>query len=281
MRLKKEEILIATLVTVISLAVYSYLFGCADRKIVFLYEHLGLTPFDRITTGRYWMAGLILSGFLSILYLVIRLILKLIIKSEIIYWKNIVKFSVIPLIIGVLIITMTFGEPEMTFLIAISSGLALIIGISTGFSVIDDLINDYRSTFIYLVIGLGLVPFLVLFRVLELPGKGILAMNISVFVVVFSTVGGFLWLFISHRIFKNYRPGFINVIKGTLAFGYIGLPVLHYLVLTPKGIPYITSSDNFFADNLGLRILNWILLILIVFLVEKLTFKDLERNWNQ
>jgi hypothetical protein len=269
--LKKGEIIISILVIVISLGIYFYLFGCADRKIVFLYEHLGLTPFDRMTTGRYWMTGLVLSGFLTILYLITQLILRFTIKPEKISWKTIVKFSVIPLIIGVVLITMTLGEPKLTFLIAISSVLALTIGIAIGFSVIDDLIKDYRPTFIYLICGLGLVPFLLFFRVLELPEKGILAMNISVLVIVISIVGGFFWLLISYRIFKYNRPRLTNVIKGTLAIGYIGLPLLHYLIATPKGIPYITSADNFFADNMILRITNWILLTLIVFLVDKLT----------
>ncbi len=268
---KKREILISILVIVISLGTYSYLYSYADRKIVFLYEHLGLTPFERMTTGRYWMTGLVLSGFLSTLYLVTQLTLRFTIKSENISWKKIIKFSVIPLIIGVVLIIMTLGEPKLTFLIAISSALALTIGITIGFSVIDDLIKDYRQTIIYLIFGLGLVPFLLLFRVLELPEKGILAMKFCVLVIVISIVGGFFWLLISYRIFKHNRPSLTNVIKGTLAIGYIGLPLLHYLIATPKGIPYITSADNFFADNMFLRVTNWILLILIVFLVDKLT----------
>lgn len=275
--LKKAEILISILVIVISLGVYFYLFGCADRKIVFLYDHLGLTPFDKMTTGRYWMTGLVLSGFLTILYLIARLVLRFI-KSEKISWKAIVKYSMIPLIIGVVLITMTLGEPKLTFLIAISSALALMIGIAIGFSVVDDLIKDYRSTFIYLIVGLGLVPFLLLFRVLELPEKRILAMNICVLVILISIVGGIFWLLILYRIFKKDRPTLINVIKGTVAIGYIGLPLLHYLTATPKGIPYITTADNFFADNMILRITNWILLILMVFLVDKLTIRIMPKG---
>lgn len=280
MILKKKEIIISILIIFISLGVYFYVFGCADRKIVFLYDHLGLKPFDRITTGRYWMTGLVLSGFLTILYLIIQLILRFILKSEI-SWKTIAKFSFIPLYTGVVLITMTFGEPKMTFLIAISSVLALTIGIAIGFSVIDDLIMDYRSAFIYLISGLGLVPLLILFRVLELPEKGILSMKISILIIVISIVGGFFWLLICYRIFKLNMPRFTNVIKGTLAIGYIGLPILHYLIATPKGIPYITSADNFFADNMILRITNWILLIFMVFLVDRLNNSPYFRDKTQ
>lgn len=267
---KRKEIIISVFTVVISLGIYYYLFGCADRKIVFLYEHLGFTPFDKTTTGRYWMTGLVVSGCLTTIYLLTRLIVRLKIKPVKIAWKSIVKFSVIPLTIGVVLITMTLGEPKMPFLIAISSALALAIGIALGFSVVDDLVKDYKSTFIYLIFGSGLVPFLLFFRILELPQKGVLAMDISVLVIVFSILGGFFWLLISYRIFKPNRPGRLNVIKGTLAIGYVGLPFLHYLIATPKGIPYITSANNFFPDNMILRVTNWSLLLLMVFLVDKL-----------
>jgi hypothetical protein len=270
MMLKKVEILISIFVTIISLGAYYYIFGYADRKIIFLYEHLGLTPFDRMTTGRYWMTGLVLSGFLTILYLLTQLLLKFTKKQEGISWRNIIKLIMIPLITGGILIIMTLGEPKLTFLIAISSVLALSIGIAVGFSVVDDLIKDIRKAIINLLFGFGLVPFLLLFRVLELPEKGIISMNISLLVIAITIVVGFFWLLMFYRIFKYNMPRLINVIKGTIVIGYIGLPVIHYLIATPKGIPYITSSDNFFADSIILRITNWILLILIVFLVEKL-----------
>ncbi len=263
----KKEIIISILITIISLGVYLYLFDYADRRIVFLYEHIGLKPFDRMTTGRYWMTGFVLSGFLTFLYLIAQLISRFIIKMEKIYWVTIIKLSWIPLILGIVIITMTLGEPKMTLSIAISSATALMIG----FSVADDLIMNFKSTITYLITGLGLVPFLVLFRALELPGKGILTLNISILVVVISIVCGFLWLLIANRLFIKHKAPLIKVIKGILAISYLGLPVFHYLIATPKGIPYITSSDNFFADNIVLRITNWILLILIVVLGDKLT----------
>lgn len=269
MKPEKGAIVVSIIITLISLGVYLYLFGYADRKVIFLYEHLGLTPFSTMTIGRYWMAGFVLSGFLTIVYLLVRVIAKFILRSEEICWKSVVKFSFIPLIAGIVIIVTNFGEPRLTFLIAGSSAMALIIGLAIGLSVTDDLIKDFKSTIIYLTAGLGLVPFLILFRVLELPGKGILERNVSVVVAGFSMIGGFLWLLLIDRL-VDQKPEWINVIKGTLATGYVGLPLLHYLVATPEGIPYITSSDNFFANNMVLRIATWLLLILMVFLSDKI-----------
>ena len=41
-----------------------YWFAVADRYAVFLYGHLGATPFDAVTSSRYWMAGLVAAGSL-------------------------------------------------------------------------------------------------------------------------------------------------------------------------------------------------------------------------
>jgi len=273
MKYNKCEIIFAILFTIITLGLYFYLFGYADRKVVFLYEHLGLTPFDKLTVGRYWMAGFVISGFLTILYLITCLIIMVFIKSEKISLKKIVPIGLFPTIIGVVIIVLTVGEPKLTFPIAISTAFSFTIGIAIGFSFIDDLIIDFLSTFIYMVFSIGLVPILILFRVIELPEKGILSVNIAILIIVISILGGFGWLLIFYRLFKLNRPKFINVIKGTLLIGYLGIPLLHYLFATPKGIPYITSAENFFAENMILRLSNWILLILILIFADKLTKK--------
>jgi hypothetical protein len=275
MKSEKGDILLSFVITVISLSVYFYLFGYADRKIVFLYEHLGLTPFDSMTTGRYWMTGFVLSGFLTFLYLIAQFIKLFLVKSANFSWKTIIKFTWIPLSVGVIILTMTFGEPKMPFKIALSCAFALIIGLMIGFSFVDDLMTDVKSTFIYLIFSLGLIPLLLLFRVLELPEKGIIDLKIAVIVVLISVVGGFCWLLIFYRIFKKNTPQVKNVIKGTLLIGYSGLPVIHYLFATPTGIPYITSSDNFFADSVILRLVNWVILILTVLLADKFAKKNI------
>lgn len=268
---KISEIVISLLIISISLGVYLYLFNYADRKVVFLYDHLGHTPFDSVTSGRYWMTGFILSGFLTIIYLIIKLLLKLISGEDNPSWKTIIKISILPLIPGILIITMNFGEPKLPFLLAISSAFTLIVGLLIGLSIVDDLILNFKSTAKYLITGLGLVPFLIFFRALELPGKGILTMKISLVVAIISIVVGLFWLFMAHLLTRKNKTSFIKVITGTLAITYLGLPVLHYLVATPKGIPYITTSGNIFAENIALRIIIWFLLILLAFLGEKLS----------
>lgn len=271
MKPKTSEIIIAIITILISLGVYIYLFNYADRKVVFLYNHLGSTPFDAGTSGRYWMTGFVLSGFLTIFYLIAKLFIKLLSAKVNPRWKTIVKMSFLPLLLGILIITMNFGEPKLTFSLAISSAATLIIGLIIGFSIVDDLINHFKSTRNYLIAGLGLVPFLGLFRTLELPDKGILSWSTTIVVTVFSILGGLLWLSIARLLTVENKSSLIKVLTGTLAIAYLGFPVLHYLFATPEGIPYITASGNVFAEDMVLRITTWILLIVLALIGEKLS----------
>ena len=269
MKFKKEEIILSVFVILASLGAYLYLFVFADRSIVFLYGHMGLKPFDDMTTGRYWMAGFIVSGFLTLLYLAICVFFMLVNKHVKINTGTVVIFVATLAVPGILSITMATGEPKMPFRIAVSSAFALVSGIAIGFSVVDDWMADFKSSLICLFSGLGLVPLLLLFRILELPQKGLVTRSISVWATAGLIAGGFVWLAATFRLFRKSRPTPVLVLKNALATGYIGLPLVHYLFFTPENIPYITASDNFFADNLILRLCNWLALIAVVFLAEK------------
>ncbi|MDD4108086.1 MAG: hypothetical protein PHH93_05135 [Prolixibacteraceae bacterium] len=266
----KKEIIVSVLITVLALGAILFLFGYADRRAVFLYGQFDFTPFHKMTTGRYWMSGFVISGFIVVLYLIIQVSYKIILKAEIIKWYNILKYSSFPIISGVLIITMTTGEPKMPLAIAISIAFTLVTGLVLCFSIVDDLVNDINSTISYVISSMGLVPFLILFRTVEMPAKGILTVNTSIVIAGITFLGGWIWLLLSFRLFKKNPPGCLNIIKGTLAISYIGLPMLHYLTATPEGLPYITSSDNFFADNIIVRMINWIFLLFVVFLTNRI-----------
>jgi hypothetical protein len=138
-----------------------------------------------------------------------------------------------------------------------------------GFSVVDDLMIDLISTLIYIFVGTGMVPFLTLFRVLELPEKHVLNWPSAIMVALLSFIGGFSWILITNDRKVKILP--INIIRGTLVLSYIGLPLLHLLFVTTNRIPYITASSNFFAEDILLRISTWILFILLVFLADKLS----------
>jgi hypothetical protein len=265
MRARLSETLLSFLFIVLILGAYLYLFAWADRKIFFLYEHLGAKPFDPFTVGRYWMAGFIISGFISILYFSIKLVFVFIKTGINIFgWKSVISIAAAPLLLGIILITMFLGEPRMPFSIAVSTATALILGLTLGTSVVDDFFDNQKDTLTYIMAGIGLVPFVTLFRALELPKKGILNPNFALGVAIASAIAGFFWLIIALRVFRRAKISMVRITKGILTMSYLGLPVLHFIVATPRGIPYITTSDNFFANSYALRLFTWGILIAII-----------------
>ncbi|MGD2048280.1 MAG: hypothetical protein PVH03_02235 [Chloroflexota bacterium] len=55
-------------------------FALADRYVIFLYNHdmfpshTDTSAFSRVTSSRYWMAGLVASGVVMVLYTTVNLI---------------------------------------------------------------------------------------------------------------------------------------------------------------------------------------------------------------
>ena len=69
-------------VTALVIGLFYYWFAVADRYIVFLYYHnMGprvpdTSPFGFVTASRYWMAGLVASGAVMVLYTAASWLLK-------------------------------------------------------------------------------------------------------------------------------------------------------------------------------------------------------------
>ena len=99
-------------------------------------------------------------------------------------------------------------------------------------------------------------------------------MNKAIFIVVLTFLLGVLWIASAKWIFRNQEIRGILILKSIVVITCLGLPVLHYLMTIAEGHPYITSSNNFFADNLFLRFINWALIIVLVFGVNRVEFKQ-------
>jgi len=59
----------AVTITLFIFALFYKWFAVDDRYAVFLYNHLNATPFDEVTSSRYWMSGLVVSGAVMVLYI--------------------------------------------------------------------------------------------------------------------------------------------------------------------------------------------------------------------
>lgn len=275
MKRTNREIIISIFVTIMSIVAYLYGFVFADRKNIFLYEHLGSKPFDQITIGRYWMFGFVAAGFICIVLFLILIVQNVASKRRIeLNLTSITKYVTIPLLILITVIVTNLGEPTMTFSISISTAFALIFALVIGISFVNDLTTKWLTTLIHLFIGVGLIPFVILFRALELPHKGILSMNKAVSILLITLMLGIIWVIITKWLFRKKEIREILILKGIVAICCLGLPVTHYLMTVVEGHPYITSSDNFFADNIFLRLINWVLIIFIIIGIKKIKFNE-------
>jgi len=112
----KPALLHAVPIFLFVLGVFYYWFAVADRYAIFLYGHLGATPFDEVTSSRYWMSGLVAAGFVMVGYAVVNWLLgRMAVLCHRDYsppaWWRVWILCAPPLAIGILAITMTVNWP--------------------------------------------------------------------------------------------------------------------------------------------------------------------------
>ena len=127
-RAPRREFLLSLLhsipVCLIVLGLFTYWFAVADRYEVFLYGHLGATPFDDVTRSRYWMSGLVAAGAVAVIYSCANWVLGR--RNSLMRprlgstadeltpsWWHVWLFCALPLAIGIGVITMTYNSPVL------------------------------------------------------------------------------------------------------------------------------------------------------------------------
>jgi hypothetical protein len=266
--ISRNELVQAIILSAVMTAVYYYWFAVADRNYLFLYKHYGWGPFHPMTTGRYWMTGLVLSSFITLLYTIINLFnCQNAMVDDINYsrssWKHVWLLCMPVVIVVIPLIVMNVNSPVMPLSIAIACVIAASAGLAIGLHTAGIFLSDVKKFFVISIDGFALVPPLILMLSLELPAKGVLNMSYqtAIGIALVSIAVSFLGLFLISCIFKWRRitpgKGYEIFISG-LFFSYLVLPMVHFLFATPPGRPYITTSDNFFPDSFHLKILTWL-----------------------
>jgi hypothetical protein len=267
------------------IAVYHYWFAIADRNYLFLYEHFGWGPFHHITSGRYWMTGLILSSFITLFYIIYNftIIPKNLIPGknyQLPLWIHVWLVSQPALIAGIPLIVMNFNTPVIPAGITIICVLVMSVGLALGLYMSDIFLHDVKKFFVLCIDGILLVPPLTLILALELPAKGVLNMTdaIAIVIALGSVIISFIGLLITAYIFKRNKitPGkSYEILFAGLFIAYLLMPMAHFLFATSQGRPYITSSDNFFPDNNLLKIFTWLTAAVITSAIVKFRKKIL------
>lgn len=255
----------AVAVSLLVLSLFTYWFGVADRYSIFLYGHLGATPFDEVTTSRYWMSGLVASGAVAVLYTAANWLLgRLAARRGRNYqppaWWRVWGPCAVALAPGILAITMTVNEPTLPLLLA--GACAAVSWSSLALALMPARWAARRPLDLAWLAadGAGLVPSLVLLRALELPGRGLAVRPaVAILAAAGGTVAGATWLGLVTALRAWRRrptPGAAALFASGLTWAYLVFPLVHHLT-TPAQYRYISASSNLFAFHWGLQVSAW------------------------
>jgi hypothetical protein len=248
------------------LGLFYYWFAVADRYAVFLYGHLGATPFDQVTSSRYWMAGLVASGALLVFYTAVNWLLGrlAILRHQTCRppaWWRVWLVCVAPLTVGIPLITTTCNWPTLPPSLALACTVATLLGLALAtWPGSRAALHPAELTWLAFD-GVGLIPSLLLLLAIEVPRtSGIISVGTAWSIAIGSTIGGLTWLLIMTGLRRWRRkpvPSAGTLLVAGLCWGYLLLPLAHHLLATPPGYRYITAASNFFAFNVGIQLLAW------------------------
>ncbi len=265
----RRSLLEATLTSAFVLGLFYYWYGLADRYVVFLYGHTttGISnaqPFDEVTSGRYWMCGLVAAGAVMTLYTAANWLQGWIARQR---GRNFVPpawwyvwlLSIIPTGIGILAITMNVNSPTLPLVWA----MACVVATWTGLAVAlmpGQWAAERPWDLIWLAAdGLGLMSVLLLLRAVELPSRGLSISSLAAWLLAIgSLLGGLVWLagMSILRLWRHKdRPSAGAIFLAGLGLSYVLMPLMHYLLAPPPTYRYITTASNFFAFNPSIQLL--------------------------
>ncbi|KAA3660181.1 MAG: hypothetical protein DWQ04_20175, partial [Chloroflexi bacterium] len=256
-----QPFLEATIISIFILGLFYYWFGIANRYSIFLYGHttVGIPlsqPFDEMTRSRYWMAGLVAAGMVMLIYMAANwLQAQLAVRRNQHFlpsaWWHVWLFGSVPLIIGIPLITMTVNRPTLPPALAAACVVATLLGLAVALLPGKWAAEQPVDLFWLAADGVGLIPSLLLLRVIELPGRGLSVSNATVWIFsVGGIIGGIVWLAVMTflRIWRRKEmPRSGALLLAGFGLSYVLMPLVHYLLATPPAYRYISTASNFFA----------------------------------
>ncbi len=249
----------ATSLTLFLLALFYKWFALDDRYAVFLYEHLGATPFDAVTTSRYLMAGLVACGAAMFLYLTLNFALaRLVTNYRVPAWTRVWAASALPLGSGIVWITTTQNAPTLPLPLALACALVTLAGLAIALLPGALAAENPRALAWLALDGFGLIPTLTVVRGIEMAERGLsIGAPMLYALALGSIVFGAVWLLGTNVVRARRRvatPSALAIFIAGMCWSYLALPLAHYLFATPANFKYITASTNFFAENALLQL---------------------------
>ncbi|MGM0620013.1 MAG: hypothetical protein ACQETJ_03125 [Bacteroidota bacterium] len=263
----------------IMLSLFYYWFAVADRNEVFLYYHnMGprvpdTSPFSFVTASRYWMSGLVASGFVLLIYFPINFILF---RAKKDYapptLKNILLFSLPVLTAGTLIITMTMNQPVLPFLHALKVLLATLLGFVVVLKTVELAGENLLKLILLGADGFALGLIMITTSSLISNINFLSSAQLYIFLILCALCFGILAYTSIFYVWKKFETSSLKIFLAAITIAYPFGAVFHYLAGT-DGHYYISNSDNFIMRNMWIQLLIWLSGFMIVSGIVKLRNK--------
>jgi hypothetical protein len=262
------------------LALFAYWFAFANRYVVFLYFHeMGprvpdTAPFSRVTTSRYWMAGLVAAGAVMLLYVSANWLLgRLSKRAHAPLWGRVWLVASLPLLLGIPAITMHAHEPVLPWTLSMMVTMITLAGLLLAFLPGEMAVRRPAQLLWLAADGWGLALILLTLPLMEDFGLWLSMgsswpLNMSLLLMLF----GLAWLlFLSIVRAWLYIPvdGSVLLFLAGCCVTYLLLPFVHY-TLGSDGYFYLTNSDNFFARRWVVQLLAWMVTVFIAWGIIRL-----------
>jgi hypothetical protein len=275
----RAALLYAAPVCLLVLILFYYWFAVADRYFVFLYYHdMGpfvpdTSPFSPVTISRYWMTGLVASGAILVLYAAANWLLGRLGLDRPPAWWRVWPLSVLPLLIGIPVITMTVNAPTLPLVNATQATLALLAGLILALLPGEMAARRPGELFWLGLDGMGLMLFLVTAVGAQNVPRWLASGEIGwIWMTIVTLAVAVAWPLVVTSLLALFRrpvPGAAPLFLAGLSVAYLLMPLLHH-VLGTDGLFYITNSNNFFAGTVALQIAIWLLAGGLVWVLTRL-----------
>lgn len=237
------------------LVLFYYWFAVANRYHIFLYNHLGATPFDERTSSRYWMAGLVAAGAVMVLdslanWLLGRWAGLFYRRYEPPGWLRLWLYTALPVAGGILFITMRYNQPTLPLALAGACVVATLCGLGVALAAGQLAAQQVGELIWYGAFGVGFMPVLVLLRAVELPQRGLVRAQAAYLLASGGVVASVILLaglaLLRRR--RQLRPiSAFDLLMAGIGVTYLLLPLAHHLFFVPPAYRYISTAANFFA----------------------------------
>ncbi|MFQ5593668.1 MAG: hypothetical protein ACE5HA_05930, partial [Anaerolineae bacterium] len=232
------------------------------------------SPFSPVTSSRYWMAGLVASGAVMVLYTAANWLLG---RFAATYrppaWWRVWVLCAAPLVIGIPLITMTVNQPTLPALNAGQITLATLIGLVLALMPGKMAAERPRALIWLAADGWGLTLMLYSVSKLELVPRWLAhGSTMWVWMTAAGFVAGVLWLLIMTglRIWRcTPIPSTPALFTAGLCMAYVLTPLAHHVIGT-DGYYYISDMDNFFARSRALQVATWLVAVVMALGVTRL-----------